>query len=89
MSAFPEPAPLGVSLGGRTHGDAVTFPEALELAGLADFPEDWAIVPDETGEGLRLMWGDACTTEELERSCHWNVEALAYLKASRTPSGTA
>lgn len=55
--AFPSPVPLGVRLGNFTHGDAVTFPEALELAGRPDFPEHWAIVPDESGSGLRLMWG--------------------------------
>lgn len=89
MSAGPFPPPEGTRLGGRKHGDPVTFPEALELAGLPDFPEDWAIVPDESGEGLRLMWGDACTTAELERSCSWNGEALAYVRALNTPRGDA
>ncbi len=89
MTAGPFPVPEGVNIDGKRHGEAVTFSEALELAGLPDFPDVWAIVPDATGDGLRLMWADACSIDELDRSCDWNREALAYVRASDTPRGTA
>lgn len=89
MSAGPLPVPAGVRLGAFTHGDTVTFPEALECASRPEFPDSWAIVPDTVGDGLRLMWADACTTAELERCTTWNVETVALIRASDTPRGSA
>lgn len=83
------PAPPTAQLGLYRHGDAVSETAALELAGRPDFSEDWVICPDANSEGLRLMWGDACSTEELERVVSWNDLTLAALKAERLPSGTA
>lgn len=85
----PTPQPPGARLGLYRHGDTVSERAALELAGHPDFPEDWLICPDAEGEGLRLMWGDTCSTEELERACSWNDLTLAALKAERLPSSTA
>jgi hypothetical protein len=85
VSGPPFPVPEGAHLGGRTHGERVTCRGALECAALPDFPELWAIVPE--GEGLRLMWADACTLAQLERADAWNREALAEARAHFTPRG--
>lgn len=87
MSGPPFPVPEGARIGGRMHGERVTFREALECAALPDFPELWAIVPD--GDSLRLMWGDACSLELLERADAWNRDALAEVRAAFTPRGEA
>lgn len=89
MTAGPFPVPEGVSLAGLKHGSRVSEAQALHLAGLPEFPEHWAIVPSVDGSRLALMWGDACTFEELGRSIAWNTAALAYVQAESTSRGDA
>ncbi|MDV6376101.1 hypothetical protein [Deinococcus arenicola] len=88
--AGPYPVPEGVSLGGYEHGAALTEGEALTLAGLPDFIEDWAICPSTSGAApFSLLWGNAATNAELERASAWAEMTTASLRASDTPSGSA
>ena len=62
---------------------------ALELVGRPDFPEQWVILPSPDGSTLSLMWGDACTTDQLMRVNSWNTMQHAALHAARISSGQA
>lgn len=86
----PYPVPEGVTLGGYSHGTALTEHEALTLAGLPDFPEHWVICPCESGGApFTLLWGNAASDEQLERSSTWATLTAASLRASDTPRGSA
>lgn len=88
--AGPYPAPEGVSLGGYAHGTALTEHEALTLAGLPEFPELWLICPSESGGApFALLWGDAATNEQLERSSNWATVTTAALQAEGRARGSA
>lgn len=88
--AGPFPVPEGANLGGYSHGTALTEHEALTLAGLPDFPEHWVICPCESGGApFTLLWGNAASDEQLERSSTWATLTAASLRASDTPRGSA
>lgn len=86
----PYPVPEGVTLGGYAHGTALTEHEALTLAGLPDFADDWVLCPSESGGApFTLLWGNAASDEQLERSSTWATLTAASLRASDTPRGSA
>jgi hypothetical protein len=88
--AGPYPVPDGVRLGGYAHRAALTEHEALTLAGLPDFVDDWAICPSEAGgPPFTLLWGNAATNTELDRASAWAELTAASLRAADVPSGTA
>ncbi|WP_029478207.1 hypothetical protein [Deinococcus frigens] len=88
--AGPYPVPQGVNLGGVEHGAALTELEALTLAGLPDFVDDWAICPSEAGGApFTLLWGNAATNTELDRASAWAEMTTASLRAADMPTGTA
>lgn len=89
FNAGPHPVPEGAHLSGITHGTKVSQAQALSLAALSEFVEDWVIYPSPDGSVLRLMWGDTCTTEELQHVNEWNTATMTALKAQHLPSGSA
>ncbi|WP_293909891.1 hypothetical protein [Deinococcus sp.] len=83
-----EPPP-DARLGLYRHGDTVSERAALELVGRPDFPASWLIVPSPDGSTLSLMWGDACTTDQLTWVNSWNAMQCSAIQAGRHHSGQA
>ena len=83
------PPPPDARLGLYRHGDTVSEAAALGLCALPAFAAHWLILPAAQGHALTLVWGDACTLEELEQVNAWNAAQVARLRADRLPVGRA